>query len=401
MQHNFLTIFIKEFKEVVRERKTLIFMLLIPTLMMPLILEGTIRIMRKAEKKARTETLTFAINGDQYLPELGKAFETDSGFKLVPDISSDQYAEAINNGTIKLGLIVPENASDMIASGQQVEIELFYNNASQNKVQQRASAVITEYSEGERNRQLKALGVGLMSRQALLEPLTIKEQGTANMREVIGERAGGMLPYFFILFCFMGALYPAIDLGAGEKERATLETLLLTPVPRNHLVLGKFMVIFSTGVTSALLSIISLGVWLSTKGQEVSGVIGEVIASVGVLDLVLIGAMLIPVAAMFAAILLSISIYAKTFKEGQAYATPMNFLVIIPTMLALAPGMELNWTWAMVPLTNISLAVKELAKGTVDYSMLLVIYGSTTVLAGALLFFCTKWFQREDVLFRT
>ena len=400
MRHNFLTIFFKEFKEVLRERKTMIFMLAIPTLMMPLILEMTTRIMQKADKKARTETLAFAISGDEYLPELRQAFQADSGFKLTPDIERDSFTEAINNGDIKLGLAIPENASEMIAAGEQVEIELFYNNASRSKVQERASAVIQDFSDAERDRQLKGLGVGLMAREALLVPLTIREQGTANMREVVGERVGGMLPYFFILFCFMGALYPAIDLGAGEKERQTLETLLLTPVPRKHLVLGKFMVIFSTGVISALLSITSLGVWLSTKGKEVSGVIGEIIASVGVLDLVLIGAMLIPVAAMFAAILLSISIYAKTFKEGQAYATPMNFAVILPTMLALLPGIELNWTWAMVPLTNISLAVKELAKGTIDYTMLLVIYGSTTILAGALLVFCTKWFQREDVLFR-
>ena len=103
---------------------------------------------------------------------------------------------------------------------------------------------------------------------------------------------------------------------------------------------------------------------------------------------------------MFAALLLSISVYAKSFKEAQAYATPLNFLIIIPAVIAILPGVELDWTWAMVPITNISLAIKELIKGTMNYEMFIAILGSSTLIAGALLWFCTKWFDREGVLFR-
>jgi sodium transport system permease protein len=220
------------------------------------------------------------------------------------------------------------------------------------------------------------------------------------MREVLGERVGGMLPYLFIIFCFMGALYPAIDLGAGEKERGTLETLLLAPIPRYQIVLGKFFVIFTTGVTAALLCLTSLGVMLAAKGQEITGELGEVIASVSVVDLVLIAAMLIPTAAMFAALLLSVSIYAKSFKEASAYCGPLNFLVIVPALIAMLPIVKLDWYWAMVPITNISLAIKELIKGTMNYEMLIAILGSSVIIAGAFLFFCTRWFEREAVLFR-
>jgi len=159
-------------------------------------------------------------------------------------------------------------------------------------------------------------------------------------------------------------------------------------------------VIFTTGFTAAILSLLSLGVWIAIKGKEVTGILGEVLGSVGVSDLLLIAAMLVPIAAMFAAVLLSISIYAKSFKEAQSYATPFNFLVIIPAFVGLLPGVELNWTFAMIPIANISLAIKELVKGTIDYSMLIVIFASTTVIAAALLAFCTKWFERESVLFR-
>jgi len=78
----------------------------------------------------------------------------------------------------------------------------------------------------------------------------------------------------------------------------------------------------------------------------------------------------------------------------------VNFLIIIPAMIAMMPGVELTWTWAMVPITNVALATKEVIKGTMDYTMLFAIMGSTTVIAGAMLLFCTKWFERESVLFR-
>jgi sodium transport system permease protein len=117
-------------------------------------------------------------------------------------------------------------------------------------------------------------------------------------------------------------------------------------------------------------------------------------------DLLLIAAMLIPTAAIFAALLLSISIYARSFREASTYCGPLNLVMLLPAFIALLPGVQLDWIWALVPITNITLAIKELVKGTMDYAMLVAILGSSVVIAGALLFFCTKWFEREAVLFR-
>jgi sodium transport system permease protein len=124
------------------------------------------------------------------------------------------------------------------------------------------------------------------------------------------------------------------------------------------------------------------------------------VRSVGPLDLALIALMLVPSAAMFASLLLSISIYAKSYKEASGLISPLIMLAILPTMIALLPGVELNWLWAMVPLTNVSLAMKELVKGTMDYRMFYAIFLSSALIAGALLALCRWWFTREQVLFR-
>jgi len=108
----------------------------------------------------------------------------------------------------------------------------------------------------------------------------------------------------------------------------------------------------------------------------------------------------VPTAAIFAAVLLSISVYAKSYKEAAGLISPLIIVTILPTLVALLPGVELNWKWAMVPLTNVSLAMKELVKGTMDYRMFSVILLSTTVTAGLLLALCRWWFNREQVLFR-
>jgi len=402
MRLNILTIYLKEMKEVLRDRKTLIFMVALPTLVVPVLMNIMIGFIVRAEKKAQTEILTFAIFGAEHLPDLANAFSEEKGFEKVDIPTQEAIASAIEENQIKFGLVIPQTAREQLERDEQVAVQFYYNNASAtSKVKNRAGKVIREFSEKYRSERLAGLGLDTeQERKHLLNPVTIEEHNTADMREVLGERVGGLLPYLFIIFCFMGAMYPAIDLGAGEKERGTLETLLLAPIRRYQIVLGKFFVIFTTGITAALLSLTSLGVMLATKGQEITGELGEVIASVSVVDLVLIAAMLIPTAAMFAAVLLSVSIYAKSFKEASAYCGPLNFLAIVPAFIAMLPIVKLDWYWAMVPITNISLAIKELIKGTMNYEMFIAILGSSVVIAGAFLFFCTRWFEREAVLFR-
>lgn len=389
-------------KEVLRDRKTLIFMVALPTIVVPVLMNIMIGFIVRAEKKAQTETLTFAIFGAEHLPDLASAFSEEEGFEKVNISTQEAIVSAIEENQIKFGLVIPQTTREQFERGEQVAVKFYYNNASvTSKVKNRAGKVIREFGERYRSERLAGLGLDTPQEQEhLLNPVTIEEHNTADMREVLGERVGGMLPYLFIIFCFMGALYPAIDLGAGEKERGTLETLLLAPIPRYQIVLGKFFVIFTTGVTAALLCLTSLGFMLATKGQEITGELGDVIASVSVVDLVLIAAMLIPTAAMFAALLLSVSIYAKSFKEASAYCGPLNFLAIVPAFIAMLPIVKLDWYWAMVPITNISLAIKELIKGTMNYEMFIAILGSSVVIAGAFLFFCTRWFEREAVLFR-
>ena len=402
MKAGFQTVFFKEMKDVLRDRKTLLLMIVLPIVVVPLLLNLLIGFVIKKEQEAKTEVLEYVVFGDEFAPELAKTFEAANGFKKVALGSPDELVAAIREDRIDFGLVIPEKTAAQLSGQEQASIELHFDNASMgSKVEDRVQDLVEKFNDGLTAARLAKLGVPSGQKQkSLLEPVRLRKQGTGKIREVIGDRIGGMVPYFFIAFCFMGVVYPAIHLGAGEKERGTLETLLLAPIPRHQVVLGKFLAVFCGGIIAVLLNLASLGTWLAIKAGELRGIIGTLIGSIDLLDLVLLALMLIPVAAMFAALLLSISIFARNSAEASTLISPFGIVLIVPAALAMLPGVELNWFWASVPVTNVSLAMKELLKGTMDYTMLLAIFASSTLIAGGLLFFCAKWFNRESVLFR-
>ena len=402
MRGGVTTVFLKEMRDILRDRKTLLLMIVLPIVVVPLLLNSLISFVMEQQKEAETEVLEYVIFGEKHAPDLAKAFAETKRFKKTTIESQEELVAAIRSDEIDFGIVIPEKAASRLAEKSQATVELHYDNASSgSRVESRVEDVVDEYNEELTKARLIELGVtSSRKRRAVLEPVHLAEKGTGDIREVLGDNVGGMLPYFFIAFCFMGVVYPAIHLGAGEKERGTLETLLLAPIPRHQIVLGKFLAVFSGGIIAVLLNIASIGTWIAIKAGQLRGTLGTMIGSIGWLDLTLLALMLVPVAAMFASLLLSVSIYARNSPEASSLISPFGIVMIVPAVLAMLPGVELNWFWASIPITNISLAMKELVKGTMDYTMLLAIFGSSTLIAGLLLFFCTKWFNRETVLFR-
>lgn len=395
------TIYFKELLELTRDRKTLIFTILIPILALPLIFGSFGFLSAMLFKNAQESELAYAIFGKENAQELSLRFVQAKGFKEVSLENIEEIKPAIGDERIKFALIIPPEFHQTLTEKKQGTIALHYNNAVNfNVVERRVREIIDAHNGVLREDALSALNMDKEQLAFALNPIKLEEHSTADKREQIGAMIGGILPYILLTVCLMAAMYPAIDLGAGEKERGTLETLLLAPVSRSAVVLAKFGVLFTFGLTSALLMVSSIAVLLFFFGQSIDTDVTKIVSSIGALDLAMLALMLVPTAAIFASLLLSISIYAKSFKEAQGFIQPLMLLVLLPIILAMLPGIELNWIWAMVPLTNVSLAMKELIKGTMDYRMFFVILFSTTIIAGGLLMLCRWWFNREEVLFR-
>jgi len=396
-------IYKKELMELLRDKKTLIFTILLPTLIMPIILGGFAYFSVMMDKKHKSEELNFAIIGQENAPEFVSMLKKEKGFNLKSDIVLNKIPKIIRKGKLKFVVEIPTDFLKKIQTLKQTSIVLHYNAAlSGSKVRSRMQNFIDKFNKHLQKQQLGQVNLDESTLTALIQPIKMNTKSIADKREKIGEIVGGMAAYFLLIITLSGAIYPALDLGVGEKERQTLETLLLNPVPRWQLVMAKFSVIFTTGFLAVFLALSSILGWTFIAGQALSvAKFSQVLQVIGIGPILMMMFMLVPTSAIFAAILLTISIYARNFKEAQNYISPLMMLVIMPVLIAMVPGIELNWTTAMIPLTNIALAMKEILKGTMDYSILLVIFGSTSILAGIAIWFCSYWFSKETVLFRS
>jgi len=394
----------KELLELVRDRKTLFFMIALPLLIFPVIFAIMGAVVASAAIEEEQKVLRYAIiNGGQATAfEESLFYHRDFQRRKISLAEEEDIFAAIRSGQLDLVLKVNAGHQEDLTAGQQSQWQLYFNDSSQlNQVKQKVNKVFHQYLDTLRQEKFAQLGINEKQFELLMKPVALKTVDTADERENLGEQIGGLLPYLLIVLCLTGAMYPAIDLGAGEKERGTIETLLLTPISRYALVLGKFFTIMTTGIVTALITVFSLVLWSYLIGELADvDVVARVLASVGMGDLLLMLLMLIPVSAIFAAILLSISIYARSFKEAQNYMGPMSMLGFFPVMVAMLPGIKLNWSWSLVPISNVALAIKEILKGTIDYWMLVSILASSSVFALAAILFCVYIFNKESVLFR-
>ncbi len=396
----------KELKELLRDKKTLMFVVLLPVLIFPVIFAIVAFIGTQAALEADQKVNTYVIINGEYAQEFTdkvfyhKSFELYKGSKTFNTI--EELKAGVTAGDIDMGIYLPSNAEDTLDSGEQSKWEVVFNDAkSINFLFDRVKELAQEYSDVLQAEKLKSFGIEESTHKAILTPIEVVKVDTADKRENLGEKIGGLLPYLLIPLVLMGATYPAIDLGAGEKERGTLETLLLTPITRTELVLGKFITLLTTSIASTAITVVSMGCWVAVALAFADlDFIKTAFSTLAVTDLLMIFVLLLPLAAIFSSLALAISIYARTFKEAQNYLAPLNMGVFFPIIISIMPNMELTAKTAFIPVTNVALAIKDIIKGTVDYTFVGLIFLATALIAGALLAFCVKWFNREDVLFR-
>lgn len=399
-------VFKKELKELLRDKKTLLFIVALPIAVFPLIFAVMAFITSQAALEAEQEVHTYAIINGEYAQEFTDKVFYHKSFKLYQGdktfTTAEQLKDAVKAGHIDMGIYLPSNARATLDGEKQSEWQVVFNDAkSINFLFQRVKDLATEFGNSIRADKLTSYGISEELQTAIIDPIKVVKVDTADKRESLGEKIGGFVPYLLIPLVLMGASYPAIDIGAGEKERGTLETLLLTPITRTQLVLGKFITLLVSSIVTTSITVLSMGVWITIAINVMDLEIAKTaFSTLHVIDFALIFIILLPLAAIFASLALAISIYARSFKEAQNYMTPLSMGVIFPIIVALLPNVELTAKTAFIPVTNVALAIKEIIKGTVDYTLVGLIFLATVIVAGALIAFCVKWFNKEEVLFR-
>ncbi len=393
-----ITIFKKELKDMLRDRRTIFFMIFMPFLAIFLVFNLTMRLGMNMENRAREKIMRVSVISPVPVPEFTRILEGSGGVEIAHAIPDSAVSGMIESGELDFVVRFPSDYEEALTREGTAEVQVYYmGSVAENEgAFPRLQAMLDEYGELILRERLRKRGLEI----DFSSPLRVTPRDLSSARARVGESIGGMFPYFIILFCFLGAMYPAIDLAAGEKERGTIETLLISPATRGQIVLAKFLVVGLSGVFTAVASFTWLYLVLRYGSPVPAEVLSGVLSIIEPRSILLFFSMLVPLCAFFSALLLSVSIFSRTYKEAQSIMTPLNFMVLIPLLIGIFPGVELNAVTALIPLLNISLATKEIIGGTINPLFMAEIFAVLLLLAGAGLAFCSRWFSREEVIFR-
>ena len=408
---NILTVYLKELKDSLRDRRTLLSTIIIPTLVMPLLTFGVGKVASGVIGKARSETPTVMILGGEDSPGVVARLKESKKIKVVP--TSLDWKEDITEKKVRAAVQLPEKFEVGLTAGAAPTVVIYHYEG-----EMKSSFGAGELEKFFRELREQTTTARLAERSlpaTLAKPFDFKRENVAPPEKVGGNLFGGVVPYLIIILCFTGAMYPAMDLTAGEKERGTMETLLCSPVARVDIVLGKFLMVLTGSLSAMGFMLLSMGVTALVAGSLLMGggsmakagaaaaasvPAGSVIPLIDPLGLVGVLAMVFPVAVLFAALALTISLFAKSSKEAQSYLAPLMIVIIMPAVIGMLPGIDLNARLALVPLLNLSLVCKEMLSGVWHWNYIAIIFGSSCVYAAVALWLAVKMFNREDVIFR-
>jgi sodium transport system permease protein len=390
----------KELTEWLRDRRTLISTVLVPLLAFPILMVGMISLTTVLIGKAEKEIPKVMVLGGEDSPQILEKLRQVDKLEIVP--ATDDYKKRISEKEIRAAVDIPKGFDSALSRGEEQTVKIYFYEG-----EIKSSFGANHVEKFFKDYRDTVVASRLASRNvpaSIIKPFEVKQENVAPPEKVSGAALGGILGYMVILLSMTGAIYPAIDLTAGEKERGTMETILSSPVSRLDLVLGKFFLVLSASLTTAILAIFSMGTSFYVVGS--SGLVPSKDASalqlhIGLPTVLSVFLMALPLAVFFAAVLLTISLFAKTYKEAQSYLTPMTFVVVIPAVASLLPGVELTPKLALVPILSTSLVCKEIVAGTFHWNYIILILLSSSVYAAAGLFLAVKMFQRESVLFRS
>ena len=390
------TLFKKEMLDVLRDKKTVIMMLVVPVILYPLIFIGAMQLVMAISSSMEEQNYRIAIEADDdgaFLHELTKYDDSAYTITIVDAQSIDDYEEALENEELDVYI------RGMMQDGK-LKYDVYYISSVTNSdyAMNIVMDVFDEYREELTQGKIKDAGLDIYE---ILEPVLYEDQDTASNEQFLGSLMGAILPFMLVISLLMGTMYPAIDTTAGERERGTLETILTLPVTNRQLIVSKFLTVAVIGMVSALINIISMG-GIAVYMYKILDMQTDVAA----FDMAkFYPAILVSVLSIFAfslfisAVTMCVTAFAKSYKEANNYITPLMLVVMFVGYIGFIPNIELTQTVAMIPVANICLLIKNMLVFKIDYMMIAVVLISNIAYAVFAILFLSKIYDSESILF--
>lgn len=322
-------------------------------------------------------------------------FEKHS-FNWVDPEQEQDIQEMLANGSADVGVLV-DNRRDADGKNTGLQFTLLYLDNDVRSL--KALALLENILNYTNISTYQTLLERVTGRRLIREPVSIKTEMIelkSNAAGSTGISFAAIIPLILTLMTITGAVYPAIDLTAGERERGTLESMIAAPIPRMRILLGKLVAIISVAMLTAIVNLLGMSItlWVFQLDTVFLGEQGlSVATAIRVLGL------LILFAAFFSSVLLVITSFARSFKEGQAYLIPVVMVALAPSLMSLKPDLQLTGVWTVTPLVNIVLLARDVIDGSADWRNAIITVLSTAMYSLLALTLAARFFGTASVLY--
>jgi sodium transport system permease protein len=460
--HRVWVIYRKELLEILRDRRTLTAMVVIPVVLYPLLMLGFLRAAESEEARLRSRKFVVEVDNPRGIAELEEVIRVVRSYEAThaggdnfsagasrntrgrreqigapgkqtpapakPNVapttgSAEPTAEPRATFEVRVGStpvsqlgddvqlrvrVAPASSAVGTGGPDRLAVHITYNevNINSRTAMEQMSEIFREFRDLTVRERVAALlglqpshqGTSTGEVDTILEPVQVEARSIATERQRGGWALGQIIPIILVLMTITGSIYPAIDLTAGERERGTLETLMATPVPPLQLILGKFLVVASLGMLTAFLNVASVGATMHFSGLTRSITQSmPVEIPLTVLPIVLLA--MVPFSLLFAAILIAVCSFARTFKEAQSYVMPVILGAMIPAIAVTLPTARLSGIMLVLPVGNMVLLARELFQESFTWSQVAIVLISTTLYAAAAVAVAVRLFGQEAVVF--
>ena len=385
------TMAVKELRSLLRDARMLAVMIVIPVVLGPvvIIIGGDLLVRKTVEEAAKQVTVgvTAAVPAEPVVA----ALEAAEALEIV-HVADAQ--EAVREGEVDAAVDASPGFEATLSGEGTAELTIFYDTTEPDSTTAhgRVRDALRDGASEAIVRRIEARGLP----QSFGRPWNVESKDLATPEELGGFMLGMIIPLISLLLCATYASWPAADLTAGERERGTLETLLLSPVSRLEVVAAKYIAVMVVGTIATTMNIGGMALAVLHLLRHVPE--GQVPFAISPGAVALCLPALLPILAGASAACIGVAVMARSYREASSYLTPVVLVLMIPLFPALLPGAELTWKGALVPLYGTALLTRELLSGDLAWGPGALAYAVSWLFAGLVAYWAARVFSREDVV---
>lgn len=389
------TLFKRELTDILRDKKTLFMMLVVPIIIYPLLIIGMTFLMSSVMNSQAEKTYLVAFD------------EEDELAAKIADIIENNPDKL----SYKLEIVQKSDCKKALEAG---DIDIYVSKASDGRISlcylsakdrsNTALDALTDAFEIYREElQKERIDEAGLDADYLLNPIHYEGKDLSSTEESVGNMIGSIIPFFIVTMILLGALYPSIDVTAGEKERGTLETLLTLPITNFEMIMSKFLAVSCIACASAILNVFSMGgamAFLVSSSMSLAEDINlEIHYETFIPGILFTLVVMVFFALLVTAVCMCTCVFAKNFKEANNYVTPVMLIFMFGSYAAMIPDLELTAQTAAIPIVNVALLVEGLFQFQYNYGLFAIVLFSNVAYSLLAILILGKIYNSEAVLF--